>query len=742
MLKKRTLVNGTATAILLSCLAPSLHAAPYDWLYPTPIKTPTPSENNGKTVLFDVSHGGTEGNADWVINGGFSDFSDALVAEGYTVKEYRGEDKNNDGRIQFVDDYSVPSASATAANEAVITFEAIKHADVFVLAESNRPFTLAEQTALEQFVASGKGIFFISDHYNADRNLNSWDSTEVFNGYNRSDLTRFNVGGAYGDLRNPGIAGSGWLAENFGLRFRFNAIDWKPGVSGLVSVAQSEGITRGAGPVLMAGGGTLSVVDPTRAKGLVYFSPNDRPTRWNHAVDTGLYFGGVDEGPYVAIAKSGRGKAAFIGDSSPIEDASPVYRRQDNGNSKKTYPGWTDSGNAAQLSVNIIDWLATPESYSHFNSATHPVGTLTNNPMAAQELVDPDNGLPWNSPSGGYNPWDPTTFADGSYAAPNPLGGATGGGSNGGTPIGSTLSVSDALTLSHGETVTVVGSITQAVNGIYALEIKDLQNSGDTILVKLESQYRHNFSPINDPSLVGQTLAVTGTLDSYTNLPSIEYVTDMQIVEIPAFSSVVDALTLPNGTEVTVEGVIDQSVNGEYALSINDLNHPETAIIVKLESEYRMAFSPINNPNIIGKTVRVTGTRDAYTNLPSIEYVSEMLLVDGSVGNDDGNTPSTCWANNAVDVETVSNSSVGSSLIAVGQVTGGINNPYALILSDIESATTIYVKLETEQRVQFSPTNNPSIVGEYIQVTGVRDLYMSYPSLEAVSDLTIQNGCP
>ena len=86
----------------------SAHA--YQWNYPAPIKTPG-ANDNGKVVLFDVSHGGTEGNADWVIDGAFSDFADALVAEGYTVQEYRGVDKNSDGVIQFVDDYTTPTTA-------------------------------------------------------------------------------------------------------------------------------------------------------------------------------------------------------------------------------------------------------------------------------------------------------------------------------------------------------------------------------------------------------------------------------------------------------------------------------------------------------------------------------------------------------------------------------------------------------------------------------------------------------
>ncbi|EKF74518.1 hypothetical protein A11A3_07825 [Alcanivorax hongdengensis A-11-3] len=627
MLKRCLLASALFTSVGLA------HAAPYQWNYPAPLKTPG-TNDNGKVVLFDVSHGGTEGNADWVIDGGFSDFADDLVSAGYTVQEYRGVDKNSDGIITFVDDYHSPTTANSNANEAVITYAGISHADVLVLAESNRPFTQAEQQALEDFLADGKGIYFIADHYNADRNLNSWDATEVYNGYNRSTASQFNIGGDYGDLRNPAMASGGWLAQQFGLRFRFNAIDWLSGVSGIVSASQGEGITSGVGPVLMAGGATLAITDPSRAKGLVYFSGSDSPARWSHAVDSGLYFGGQNEGPYVAIAKSGAGKAAFIGDSSPIEDASPKYKRQDNGQTKSTYPGWTDSGNAAQLSLNLVDWLATPESYTHFNSSAHPAGIATPTPLASEESDDPDNGQPWSSPSSGYNPWDASTFDYGAYGA------ADGPGNSGNGGSGNALSVSDALALPTGSNVTVVGTITQAINGEYALEIQDSQGSA-TLYVKLESQYRNDFSPQNNPAVIGQTL-------------------------------------------------------------------------------------------------EVIGQRDNYMGEPSVESVSAMQLVSGA---NNGGSGSNC-SSNAVSVSDAYASSQGTPLTVIGQVIGGINDPYALELQDLNNSTSVYVKLESDQRAEYSPANNPAMVGQTLEVDGVRDLYMNTPSVESVSALTVISDCP
>lgn len=393
----------------------SAQAAPlnsYSWNNSIPIKTPSSDKNNGKLILFDNSHGETAGQADWVLDGGFSDFADDLVNNGYTVKEYRGVDKNGDGCIRYYDDRNPSNENF---NEAVITYDAIKNADVFVIAEANRPFTIEERNALKQFVDSGKGIYFISDHYNADRNMNTWDSTEVYNGYNRSTNSYYNIGGLYGDLRNPQNPHAGWLAETFGLRFRFNAINLLSGFSGIIPASYSEGITEGVQPILMAAGSTLSIVDGAKAKGIVYLSSTDKPSKWGSASDTGLYFGGEAEGAYVAISKPSRGKAAFIGDSSPIEDATPKYKHEGTGANKSTHPGYTSAGNAQTLSINIINWLATPEPYIGFDGINHSKGINTPNPMSDIEKNE-TKAEPWATPN--YDPWNTDTFAAGSYNAP------------------------------------------------------------------------------------------------------------------------------------------------------------------------------------------------------------------------------------------------------------------------------------------------------------------------------------
>lgn len=730
-----------ALTILMSVASGLSEAAnPYEWNKTVPVKTP--NNPNGKTVLFDVSHGGTEGNADWVIDGAFSDFADALVNNGYRVEEYRGVDLSGDGKIRFYDDLNRPEN--TNLNEAIITYEAIKHADVFVMAETNRPLTTDEYKALERFVAAGKGIYFIADHYNADRNLNTWDATEVFNGYNRSTLSKYNYGGAYGDLRNPGNQ-NGWLAKNFGLRFRFNAVDYKTGVSGIISPAKSENITQGVSPILMAAGSTLSIIDPQKAKGLIYFSDSDKPVKWKYAPDAGLYYGGKAEGAYVAIAKSGAGKAAFIGDSSPIEDRTSKYRRQDNGKVKKTYPGWTDRGNAAKLSINIINWLATPESYSNFNDTNgHASGFVTPNAKALTEMDDPDNGQPWSQPKGGYNPWNTDTFAKGSFGAKYPLGNHNDGGDQDGGNQGGghnkTLDVEAALAIKNGSKVIVEGIVTAAANGQYALILTDDNNVSQSIIVKLERKQRGKFSPQRNRNILNHRIRVEGLRSKYMSRPGIRNVTKItdlgsghnsggshHILDVEA------ALMISNGKEVTVEGLVTASQNGKYALILTDDNNRNKSINVKLERNQRQQFSPVLNPNILNHRIRVTGTRNNYLSQPGIREVSNITKLSSDNQSGGGNSDQYISVNDAL------NASKNKSLTVIGVVTQEVNGRYGLLLKDLNSNATINVKLKRSLRQQFNPQLNPSILGKTLIISGKRHSYMGQPGIRYIKRIQIKN---
>lgn len=346
---------------------------------------------NGKKVLFDNTHGATAGAADWVIDGAFSDFANALADRGYYVQELR---------------------KATP-----LTLADLAGWDVLVIAEANIPFKASEQAALLQYVQNGGAIFFIGDHYNADRNKNRWDGSEVFNGYRRGAWSNPAQGMSAEEAASAamqGVTSSDWLGANFGVRFRYNALG-DVTANDVVAPSQAFGITSGVSTVAMHAGATLAILDPAKAKGLVYLPPTT--AKWGNAVDQGVYNGGGRaEGPFVAVAKVGYGKAAFIGDSSPVEDATPKYKKEETGGTKTTYAGWQEQ-NDAVLMANLVDWLGVQETYT---ALTQVPGLQLDTPTALLAMEDPASSTepqaePWATPAAGYKWYDPSTFKAGSY---------------------------------------------------------------------------------------------------------------------------------------------------------------------------------------------------------------------------------------------------------------------------------------------------------------------------------------
>ncbi|WP_234414299.1 DUF6359 domain-containing protein [Paenibacillus sp. CAA11] len=367
---------------------------------PAPGTSPDLPDGSGKKVLFDNTHAQTAGAADWVIDGAFSDFADGLRADGFTVEPL-------DRQIPYT------------FGEQAITYEKLKDYDVFVIAEANVPLKQSEQDALLQYVDQGGGVFFISDHYNADRNKNRWDASEVFNGYRRGAFDNPAKGMSAEEAASPamqGLSSGDWLADNFGVRFRYNAIG-DIDANSVVAPSQAFGITEGVQSVAVHAGSTLAVLDPAKAKGIVYVPEN--PPAWGNAVDSGVYNGGGRaEGPFAAVAKRGLGKAAFIGDSSPVEDASPNYLREENGQTKKTYDGFKEADDAKFL-VQTVEWLAHREDYTSLAdvpglSLDTPTALLSSEEPAAS--TEPQKE-PWAQPAPGYKWYDPSTFKPGSYGS-------------------------------------------------------------------------------------------------------------------------------------------------------------------------------------------------------------------------------------------------------------------------------------------------------------------------------------
>lgn len=355
----------------------------------------------GEKVLFDNTHGETAGAADWVIHGGFSDFANGLKSDGFTVDQLNRSIPFNYGKQ-------------------AITLAKLQQYNVFIIGEANVPFKASEQQAMLDYVKGGGSIFFIGDHYNSDRNLNCWDSGEIYNGYRRGAWGNPTKGMSTAEADSPamqGVTSSDWLKNNFGVRFRSNAIGDVTSGETVVAPGDSFGITKGVTTVPMHAGSTLAIINPDIAKGLIYLPKN--PPAWSHAVDQGVYDGGgINEGAFAAIAKVGEGKAAFIGDSSPVEDSTPEYLREDDGGTKTGYDGFKSEGQDSTFLIQTVEWLAQQQNYTSFDgkvtlSQATPLLNFEKDPSLSTE-PQPE---PWTTPPSGYKWYDPSTYAAGSYGS-------------------------------------------------------------------------------------------------------------------------------------------------------------------------------------------------------------------------------------------------------------------------------------------------------------------------------------
>ncbi|GGH72699.1 hypothetical protein GCM10008014_59300 [Paenibacillus silvae] len=675
------------------------------------------NENAGKKVLFDNSHGQTAGAADWVIDGGFSDFGNALANDGYYVKELR--------------------------KTTPFTYDDLKDYNVFVIAEPQIPFKTSEQAALKQYVESGGSIFFIGDHYNADRNKNRWDGSEVINGYRR---------GAYEDPAKgmsaeersseamQNITSSDWLSDNFGVRFRYNALgDINANI--IVPADQAFGITEGVSAVAMHAGSTLAITDPEKAKGIVYLPKTN--AKWNNAVDQGVYNGGgIEEGPYVAVSKLGAGKAAFIGDSSPVEDASPKYLREETGTRKTTYDGFKEVDDAVLL-VNTVNWLATQENYTKLSEVS---GLTLDTATALLPFEEPavstePQAEPWAAPAAGYKWYDRSTFKPGSYGGPASSANAA-----------YSFVKQDTLPNAEDFQIRVVvenmapnTTVSGYSAGIYltgGTQVALIQNENGT----WPSSYGYSaaFSVTSDsngrgikdlnvrikPGTNGNAslrLRLNGS-NLITNAVSIANVPAEPLPEeegpIPAAITVAEARTKAVGTTVTVEGVVTSKPGlfGGQAFYLQD----DTAGIYVFQNT-----SGFN----VGDKVKVTA--------PTTVYNSEFELTDVVAIEKTGTAPVPAPA-----LVTMINDANQGQLVQLKNVT--VQNiisatPAGSFEFDAvaEDGTSTHVRVDT--RTGVSETSFPYAAGDKLDITGIaaifKDVYQLKPrSLDDIAAAEEQGG--
>uniref|UniRef100_UPI00403F46D1 DUF5689 domain-containing protein n=1 Tax=Paenibacillus sp. FSL R5-0713 TaxID=2921655 RepID=UPI00403F46D1 len=680
----------------------SVHAeGPTD---PAPfIQAKVVNQNAGKKVLFDNSHGQTAGAADWVIDGGFSDFGNALANDGYYVKELR--------------------------KTTPFTYDDLKEYNVFVIAEPQIPFKTSEQAALKQYVETGGSIFFVGDHYNADRNKNRWDGSEVINGYRRGAFED-PAKGMSTDERNSeamqNITSSDWLSDNFGVRFRYNALgDINANI--IVPADQAFGITEGVSAVAMHAGSTLAITDPEKAKGIVYLPKTN--AKWNNAVDQGVYNGGgIEEGPYVAVSKLGAGKAAFIGDSSPVEDASPKYLREETGTRKTTYDGFKEVDDAVLL-VNTVNWLATQENYTDFTQVNGlELDTATallpfEEPAASTE----PQAEPWAAPAAGYKWFDRSTFKAGSYGGPASSANAS-----------YSFVKQDTLPNAEDFQIRVVvenmapnTTVSGYSAGIYltgGTQVAMIQNESgtwptsygysSTFSVTSDSQGR-GIKDLNVRIKPGTTGAASLRLrlngsNLITNAVTVGNVPAEQLPEeegpIPAAITVAEARTKAVGTTVTIEGVVttEPGAFGGQAFYLQD----ETAGIYVFQ--HTSGFHA-------GDTVKVTAATTIYN--------SEFELTDIVAIEKTG----TASVPAPIEVTAITDANQGQ-LVQLKDVT--IENiisatPAGSFEFDAVAADGATTHIRVDTRTGVTETSFPYTAGDKIDITGVsaifKDVYQLKP---------------
>ncbi len=139
-------------------------SVPVSSVSPSPLK-PQPSVPTSQTslsgkrrILFDLTKREAAGNSDWRIDGGYSEWADALKKLGFEV------------------------ASLTGKN---ISSNDLNGAGVLVIPEPQNPFSDTERSVISSFVAGGGGLLMIADHRDSDRDNDGWDSPEVFNGWDQ-----------------------------------------------------------------------------------------------------------------------------------------------------------------------------------------------------------------------------------------------------------------------------------------------------------------------------------------------------------------------------------------------------------------------------------------------------------------------------------------------------------------------------------------------------------------------------
>ncbi len=259
---------------------------------------------NGIKVLFDNAHGETAGNADWTIDGAYSDFADALRKEGMEVSQWGNTECRRCGE-----------------DDEPITYSVLKNYDVYVIPEPNVNFSARERAAILMFIKNGGGVLFMGDHWGSDRNNDGWDSVEIINGFTQWMATQNDY-----DVERPYIYDKDF-AGRLGFRYTFEGAD----DDHIENFMKDHPIAQGLSLVGSWGGGVMRNLGFGNVNTVIWYTTSQK--------DAYLVAGFYYDGRFASIADSG----VFDDGTGAEGDA--------------LYDGW-NYGTDALMGVNTIKWLA------------------------------------------------------------------------------------------------------------------------------------------------------------------------------------------------------------------------------------------------------------------------------------------------------------------------------------------------------------------------------------------------
>ena len=195
---------------------------------------------------------------------------------------------------------------------------------VFIMCEPNIRLTSTEKTALKNFVQNGGGLYMISDHNGSDRNNDGWDSPHIWLDFVTS------IGNVFGVTPDT--------------------VDISPTTTTLPTLPNDSCLH---GPLGSVSG--IKYHDGTT----FHINPTANPTVVGIAYSSGT---SGNNNVLAGHARYGRGKVAFLGDSSPCDDGTGNTA---NPNISLANSYTADlSGAHRILLVNTTVWLAAQDSSS------------------------------------------------------------------------------------------------------------------------------------------------------------------------------------------------------------------------------------------------------------------------------------------------------------------------------------------------------------------------------------------